>query len=208
MASTARRLSSSVPVEMRRQFGMPNAFRGRTTTPCDRRSSKIELASCSEASTVITKFASEGTTVNPASRRPSVSVRKPRAFNSSDRCRNSLSASAPMPGRLRRRGRLERQLDLEQIADQFLVREAVPDPHARQSVDLGKRAQRDHVVIAVVHRIRILRIVLGVLEVSFVENDQHALRHVPVKFVELLPGKDRPGRVVRIGQVDDLGVAG
>ena len=72
------------------------------------------------------------------------------------------------------------------LRDQFLVRESVADANPRQAVDLRKCAQRDHVVVAVVHGIRIARIVLGVLEIGFVQNDQHALRHVPVEFVELV----------------------
>ena len=72
------------------------------------------------------------------------------------------------------------------LRDQFLVREAVADAHARQPVDLRKRAQRDHVVVAVVHRVGITRVVLGVLEIGLVQNDQDALGNVPVELVELL----------------------
>src|ERR1039458_4354317 len=57
----------------------------------------MRKASCSEESTVIIKFASDGTTVRPISAKPAASRRRPRAFSSSERCRNSLSASAATP---------------------------------------------------------------------------------------------------------------
>src|SRR5581483_4164273 len=96
-ASTHSRFSWSEPVETRKHWGKPKAASGRTMMPCASRCSKACRASCSEGRTAIAKFASDGTTVIPASFRPSVKYRSPRAFNSSDRCKNSLSASAAMP---------------------------------------------------------------------------------------------------------------
>src|SRR6516225_4339772 len=113
-------------------------------------------------------------------------------------------------GRLRRRGGLERQLYLEQVANQFLVREPITDPSAGEAVDLGERAQSDHVVVAVLHRIRVARVVFGVFEIGFVEDNQHALWNVAVELVELVAGEDRAGRVVRVRQIDNfrLGIDG
>ena len=55
------------------------------------------------------------------------------------------------------------------------------------------------------HGIGIARIVFGVFEIGFVEDDEDALRNVPVKRVEFLAGEDGAGGIVRIGQIDDFG---
>ncbi len=65
------------------------------------------------------------------------------------------------------------------------MREAVSDAYASQSMYLRERAQRDDVVVAVIHRIGIVRISYGVLEVGLIENDQHAGRHLAVKLVRI-----------------------
>ena len=173
------------------------------------RSIRLDVRRCacsSLARGTITKFASEGTTSNPSSRNPSAMNRRPRAFSASERCRNSLSAKRGDSRCLRYRARLERQLHLQQIPDQLLMREAVADANARESVNLRKRAQRDHVVVAVVHRVRITRVVARVFEIRLVQNHQHALRHLLVERVELLLSEDRAGGVIRIREIDDLGL--
>ena len=108
-------------------------------------------------------------------------------------------------GHLGERARLKRQLHFQQIRNQLLMRESVAHAHARQSVDFRIRPQRDHVVVAIMHRIRIARIVLGVFEIRFVQNDQDALRHVLVELVEFLARENRAGGIIRIRQIDDLG---
>src|SRR5207248_2663050 len=106
----------------------------------------------------------------------------------------------------RRSGGFERQLHLEQVADEFLVREAITDTHAGQAVDFRKRAQRDYVVITVVHGIGVAGVVLGVLEIGFVQDDKDALRDMLVELVELVFSENGAGWVIGIGEVDDFGV--
>ena len=45
----------------------------------------------------------------------------------------------------------QQRLNLEQVRDQFLMRESVPDAHTRQTINLRKGSQRDYVVVAIVH---------------------------------------------------------
>src|SRR5689334_5966231 len=108
-------------------------------------------------------------------------------------------------GCLSGRARLKRQLHLQEIPDQVLMSEAVTDAYAGQTINLGKRAQSNHVVIAIMHGVRVSRIVLGVFKVRFVQNNEDALRYVPVKLVELLFRKDGSGWIIRIRQIDNLG---
>src|ERR1039458_6378574 len=85
------------------------------------------------------------------------------------------------------------------------MRESISDAYTRQAVDFRKRPQRNYVVVTVVHRIRVARIVFGVLKVRFIQDNQDAFGNVPVKIVELVLGKYGSGRIVGIGQVDDFG---
>src|SRR5581483_5693722 len=74
-----------------------------------------------------------------------------------------------------------------------------------QAVDLRKRPQRDDVVVAVMHGVRISRGVLGVFEIGFVQNDQDPLGNVLVEGVKLVLGKYSAGGVVGIREIYNLG---
>src|SRR5579884_2203951 len=106
--------------------------------------------------------------------------------------------------RLSKGGWLERQLDLEQVADQGLVGEAVADANPGQAVDFGKRAQGNDVVIPIVHGVGITGVIAGVLEISLVQDDQRALGDVPVEIIELGASEDRSGGIIGIREVYDL----
>ena len=82
--------------------------------------------------------------------------------------------------------------------------ETVADARAGESVCFRERAQGDDVVVAVVHGIGVAVVVLGVLEVGFVEDDENSLGNVRVEGFEFLAGEDGAGRVIGIGQVDDF----
>ena len=96
--------------------GSPNAFSGRTTTPCASSSSKMRVG-------LLRVGQHQSSRNSPPTAPPSAPApralgkkRRPRAFNSSERCRNSLSASAAIPAACAGVRRLERQLHLQQIA--------------------------------------------------------------------------------------------
>src|SRR3954447_23598307 len=93
-------------------------------------------------------------------------------------------------GSLRGCTRFERQLHFQQISNQFFMREAISNANSGQTVHLRKRAQRDHVVVSIVHGIRISRVIARVLEISLVKNDQNSLRHMLVEDRELLSAED------------------
>src|SRR5260370_29128131 len=97
IASRQRSICCGVPVEIRTHVGRPNGARWRTITPCRIKDSVNSRAVSSLASGIMTKFVSDGTGLSPSYCRPSVSIRRDRAFISSDRCRNSLSSNAAMP---------------------------------------------------------------------------------------------------------------
>ena len=202
-----KRLSSSVPVEIRRQFGNPNAFSGRTTTPCDSSSSKMRMRLLSDGQLDHDEIGFRWHHRQSQFPQPfGESTRRPRAFNSSERCRNSLSASAAIPAACAGVDGSNGSFTLSRLRISSSCANPYPMRDARQSIGLGERAQRDHVVVAIVHGIGIARIVLGVFEVGFVQDDQHPLRNVLVELVELVAREDGAGGIVGIGQVNDLGV--
>src|SRR5262245_7394321 len=84
--------------------------------------------------------------------------------------------------------------------------EAVPDTHTRKSVDLRKRAQGNHVVVAVMHGIRIAWVILRVFEIGLVQNDQNPFGDVAVELIELGFSEYRAGGIVRVRKIDDLGI--
>ena len=81
--------------------------------PCWSKSLVSRLACSGLGSTTIRKFASEGTTVRPILPKDVVKNRNPRAFSSSDLCRNSLIGQRSDAGGLRQRAGFERKLHLE-----------------------------------------------------------------------------------------------
>ena len=154
-------ISSSVPVEMRRQCGNPNAPSGRTITPARAILPSATPPRSALSSGTITKFASDGTASNPICaaipdepQPPCVQFERP-MHEILDRPAPRSRRPAPAP--LGSNG----SLTFSRLRDQFLMRESIADADARQPVNLRKRPQRDHVVVAVMHRIRIPRIVLA-----------------------------------------------
>ena len=206
MASTQRRLSSSVPVEIRMQFGNPKALQRTHHHALRQQLLENTVRLLLGGQHGHHEIGLRGHHLYSQFRSPSVRYRRPRAFSSSERCRNSLSESAAMPAACAGVEGSNGSFTLSRLRISSSCAKPYPMRAPGQAVDLRKRAQRDHVVVAVVHRIRIARVVLGVLEIGFVQNDQHALGHVPVELVELVLREDGAGGIVRVRQVDDLGV--
>ena len=88
-ASNSIPISSSVPVEIRRQCGRPNVVNWRTITPRRNNPSNTSRAASGVSIGTITKFASDGTGCSPRPGSVVIKLRIPRAFNSSDRCSHS-----------------------------------------------------------------------------------------------------------------------
>src|SRR4030043_1316763 len=79
------------------------------------------------------------------------------------------------PGCLGQMAWLEGERDLHQIPDQRFGGEAIADADSRQSIGFGEGAERDDVVQPVLHGIGKDRVMVGELEVGFVQDDQDAL---------------------------------
>ena len=111
------------------------------------------------------------------------------------------AASAGAPGS-------KGSFDFKQVGDQLFMRESESNPNPGQPVYLRKRAQRNDVVISIMHGIRITGILLRILEVGFVQNHQYPLGDEPIKLFELMARKNRAGRIIRVRQIDDFGFVG
>ncbi len=119
--SIHRSLSSSVPVDIRRHCGNPNARSGRVITPCLSRSQgdAVALASRQAARPLRNSLRTERSPIQVAAVQH-VRSRTPRAFSSIDRCSELLVCQRAHTGSLRQRAWLERQFHLEQISDQLI----------------------------------------------------------------------------------------
>ena len=130
-------------------------------------------------------------------------TRGPRASSGVSEMYRVPSGNAPRASSIetyRRMSRTLLQALRQQRGDQVFLADGVAQTHAGHPVHLRKRAQRDHVVVAIAHRVRVAGISLRVLEIRFVQNDQHVRRDPLHKEVEFGGGEDRSGRVVRVRQ--------
>src|SRR5262245_23703058 len=126
-----------------------------------------------------------------------------------------LQAVTDVVGIVQRRQRapLGRRIDIERLAhalhqtDQLLWRNAVTDAQTRQSVQFGKRPQREYraALRVIAQRIRIAA-VLHVFEIGLINDDQYVARDLADKALPLVAAVNRSGRIVRIGQKNNPGL--
>ena len=114
----------------------------------------------------------------------------------------------------RQRSVLSGLIDVERVPhladrlDDICRADPVPDPKARKPVDLRERPEyKDAAPVALQVLLDPVRIpgLLDVLEVSLVENGQEVARYTLEVRVDRLSFDHRPGRVVGVTEVDDLG---
>ena len=85
---------------------------------------------------------------------------------------------------------------------------AIANANPGQTIGFRKSPQCNHIIIPVTHGVGIVGRILGKFVISFIQNDKDPFWYVCVEFIKFLPGDSGTHGIIRISDINDLGVIG